>query len=295
MIRQERFKNTLGLIMIMEKGTALLCGSLYLFSCSSAVLPIRPVSLSARENLRENSIAPIAPLAASEDGLREAHQGTTIPSGYKWEETVPFCEREDIYDGLERISLETAAGANDRERFYNSSVPLQNLLDDCKGQHTMMIDKSERKLGLYCSETLLKEYGVSLGFAPEGDKVKQGDGKTPEGEYFITAAFPSKFHKSLQISYPNIKHAERGLSSGLISRAQYTGIVRAITSGRSPPQNTKLGSLIQIHGGGGGLDFPDWTLGCIALDDKDVDEVYSFVILGCDKERNPKTKVVITP
>ncbi|MDO8511063.1 MAG: L,D-transpeptidase family protein [Nanoarchaeota archaeon] len=206
-------------------------------------------------------------------------------------------ESEDISDELDhdRLEIVTRGNGQEVERFYNSSIPLQSLLDDCRGKHNITIDKSERRLGLYCETKLLKEYGISLGFAPEGDKEYEGDGKTPEGEYFITTAFPSRFHKSLQISYPNLKHAERGLSSELITQREYNVIVQAIKGCKSPPQNTKLGSFIQIHGRGGGVGVSDWTLGCIALENKAIDEVYSFLILGCDKEGNPKTKITIVP
>ncbi len=79
------------------------------------------------------------------------------------------------------------------------------------------------------------------------------------------------------MSYPNIEDARRGLKDGLIGYPAYMGIVKKIRAGRTPNQGTKLGGSIRIHGGGGG---EDWTLGCVALDDKDVIELYEHAPVG---------------
>jgi uncharacterized protein YijF (DUF1287 family) len=128
----------------------------------------------------------------------------------------------------------------------------------------------------------VKTYPVSLGFTPVGDKKKQGDGRTPEGEYFICEMLdedlaPRYGARSMRISYPSIKDAKRGLEKGLVTQAQHDAIVAAIEKGEMPPQNTKLGSSIRIHGGGVGKD---WTAGCIALRDEDAIEIYDAVVPG---------------
>jgi murein L,D-transpeptidase YafK len=140
------------------------------------------------------------------------------------------------------------------------------------------VKKSERRLILYSDGEPVREYRVGLGFSPEGDKSEEGDGRTPEGKYYICVKNPnSKFHLAVGLSYPNVEDAERGLLAGLIDRREYDEIVSAVQSQRKPPQHTALGGDIFIHGDGSGSD---WTLGCIALDNADIEEIYEAVALG---------------
>lgn len=149
----------------------------------------------------------------------------------------------------------------------------------------IVIKKQERILQLFDGEKLIRTYNTALGFAPEGDKEKQGDGKTPEGEFYIfTKNAQSKFYLSLGLSYPNIEDAERGLQAKIITRKQHDAIVRAINAGKTPLQNTRLGGEIYIHGGGVGRD---WTWGCIALENEGIKEIFDAVSVG--------TKVTILP
>lgn len=90
--------------------------------------------------------------------------------------------------------------------------------------------------------------------------MRQGDRRTPEGEFYIfTKNDKSAFYLSLGVSYPNIEDAERGLRDGMITRGQHDAIVRATRNKRTPPQNTRLGGTIYIHGNGASSD---WTWGC---------------------------------
>src|SRR5262245_27128650 len=147
----------------------------------------------------------------------------------------------------------------------------------------IVIKKGERKLLLYDNDVMVRSYPIALGFAPEGDKEKQGDGKTPEGEFYVAVKNPkSKFTLSLGLSYPDVEAAGRGLKAGLISQEQHDDIVQAIRGGKLPPQNTQLGGEIYIHGGG---TLTDWTWGCMALGEDDIRELYEVVPAG--------TKVVI--
>ncbi len=158
-----------------------------------------------------------------------------------------------------------------------------------------MIHKAARTLELFCGDALAAHYHTSLGYAAVGNKEKSGDGKTPEGEYYVTLKYESQFHRSLQISYPSIPDAERGLREGIINRVQHDAIVGAIKQCRNPPQDTALGSYVQIHGGGGGSDVGDWTLGCVAVDDPEIEKVFAFHVPGCDRDGTPHTKVIIQP
>src|SRR2546429_6644738 len=115
----------------------------------------------------------------------------------------------------------------------------------------IIVKKGERKLLLYSGGKLVRTYHVGLGLSPVGDKVRQGDRRTPEGDFFIfTKNDKSAFYLSLGVSYPNATHAERGLRDGLITKAQYASIIRALNAKQAPPQKTKLGGDIYIHGNG---------------------------------------------
>ena len=149
----------------------------------------------------------------------------------------------------------------------------------------IVIKKEMRSLELFDGDNLVKTYKIALGFAPDGDKIKQGDGKTPEGEFYIfTKNDRSKFYLSLGVSYPNIEDAKRGLRDKLITKAQHDAILKAIENGRTPPQNTALGGEIYIHGGGVGND---WTWGCAALENADIKEIFGAVSVGAPVKIEP--------
>jgi murein L,D-transpeptidase YafK len=142
----------------------------------------------------------------------------------------------------------------------------------------IVVKKEERKLFLYSGDKLVRTYRIGLGLSPLGDKVRQGDRRTPEGDFYIfTKNDKSAFYLSLGISYPNATHAARGLRDGLINRTQYDTIMQALNAHRAPPQNTKLGGDIYIHGNG---SRSDWTWGCVALEDADVRELFNAVTVG---------------
>jgi murein L,D-transpeptidase YafK len=140
------------------------------------------------------------------------------------------------------------------------------------------IHKAKRELHLFKDDLLVRSFSVALGFAPDGDKEIEGDGKTPEGRFYIfTKNSKSKFHLSLGISYPSFDDAERGLSNDLISQNESDLIKEAIEKGQMPSQKTKLGGQIYIHGGG---SENDWTEGCIALKHNEIEELFELVPVG---------------
>ena len=125
----------------------------------------------------------------------------------------------------------------------------------------VIVQKEDRKLHLLHHDKVLKTYPVELGFAPEGDKKIEGDGKTPEGNYYIDRRNPnSSFHLSLGISYPNPQD-----------------VAEAKALGKSP------GGDIFIHGRPNGnprKNDPDWTAGCIALKNRHMEWIYAMVDTG---------------
>ncbi len=136
----------------------------------------------------------------------------------------------------------------------------------------IVVQKAKRILTLYKGNKLIKSYRIALGGTPEGHKEQEGDSRTPEGRYIIDAKNPnSSFHLSLHISYPRKED-----------------IVSAKRRGVSP------GGAIMIHGTPGTLAtlnaagfYPDWTAGCIAVTNADIEEIFARVKNG--------TPIVIKP
>jgi murein L,D-transpeptidase YafK len=142
----------------------------------------------------------------------------------------------------------------------------------------IVVYKRERKLEFYSDEKLLRTYRIGLGFNPVPDKKREGDGATPEGDFYVFVKNNrSSYYLSLGVSYPNAEDAERGLRDGLINKSQYDAINEAIRKKAAPPQYTKLGGLIYIHGNGASSD---WTWGCVALENDDIKELFNAVSVG---------------
>ena len=146
---------------------------------------------------------------------------------------------------------------------------------------SLAVLKSKRELRLYrqmqSGPDLIKAFRVALGSQPSGPKLREGDGATPEGHYFITHRnHASRYYLSLGLSYPNVHDATRGLGTGLISQWEFEAIVSALEKYQKPLQKTALGGDIFIHGGG---VSGDWTQGCIALENSDMKELFDLLPL----------------
>ncbi|MGH9521948.1 MAG: L,D-transpeptidase family protein [Terriglobales bacterium] len=136
----------------------------------------------------------------------------------------------------------------------------------------IIVFKKDRKLELLRGDTVLRTYRVSLGTHPIGPKERQGDHKTPEGNYVIDRRNPrSRFYLALHISYPNDNDRKRA------------------ATGRFDP-----GGDIMIHGLPNGFGWVsssqrmmDWTDGCIAVTDKEIEEIWSLVPDGTPIEIRP--------
>ena len=142
----------------------------------------------------------------------------------------------------------------------------------------IVVEKAKRQLSVFDGEKLVRTFKVSLGFSPNGDKDREGDGRTPEGQFYIYTKNPkSQYYLSLGVSYPGSEDAERGLRDGLISKEQHDAIIEAVRQKKMPPQYTALGGLIYLHGGGTGKD---WTYGCAALADEDIRKIFNAIPIG---------------
>lgn len=163
----------------------------------------------------------------------------------------------------------------------NNSIEVEDLFFK-KPQGTfssvkIKIYKADRRLELLGDEKLIGRFKIALGNKSIGDKEKEGDRKTPEGEYYVcTRNDKSKFTLSLGLSYPNTNDAKRGLDKGIIDDSTFNDISKAINNKKRPPWNTPLGGEIMIHGGG---NVKDWTWGCIALSDEDIKILWDYVAI----------------
>jgi len=136
----------------------------------------------------------------------------------------------------------------------------------------LVVHKSARRLVLYSHGSVVRTYTIALGHDPVGPKRRQGDHRTPEGWYVIDHHNPnSAFHRSLHVSYPSARDA-----------------ARAHAAGQSP------GGDVMIHGTRNGLGWlgrihqaADWTDGCIAVTDPEMDELYALVPDGTPIDIKP--------
>jgi murein L,D-transpeptidase YafK len=159
-------------------------------------------------------------------------------------------------------------------------------------QLRVVIHKNAQLLDIQGRGNVLRRYRVCLGLNPKGAKKAAGDRRTPEGEYFICMKQAgSKFHRFLGISYPGEQDARRAFEKGLISLDARNSIIEKVRQGKTPPWNTKLGGWVGIHGYPTddyrrlwiSLFFPkphNWTDGCIALWNFEVEELFRSVPVG---------------
>ncbi len=153
--------------------------------------------------------------------------------------------------GLGALSTLAVAGCSSGPKFLTYNGPEVT---------SVVVNKADRRMFLLHNEDILKAYNFHLGFAPEGHKQVRGDGKTPEGSYLIDRRNPrSAFHLSVGISYPNAQD-----------------IARARAIGQNP------GGDIFIHGQPNNEKAKgrDWTAGCIAVENDEIEEIYAMVQIG---------------
>jgi hypothetical protein len=143
---------------------------------------------------------------------------------------------------------------------------------------SMKVKKSRYCLELWHGAKLLKVYQVALGGSPQGPKQRQGDGRTPEGRYLLIPHHPSpSFGPCFYICYPNHDDVRKGLAAGMIDVATARRLEASLDRGRRPDHQTALGGLILLHGTRNrslpGLTLRNWTLGCIAMENPDIEEL----------------------
>jgi murein L,D-transpeptidase YafK len=151
----------------------------------------------------------------------------------------------------------------------------------------IIVRKEARLLLVFRAGRQERSYPVTLGRNWAADKTVEGDEATPLGEFYVCAKNPrSQFFLSMCLSYPSAEDAERGLAGNLITPAEHTAIVEAIRRRATPPQHTRLGGEIYIHGEdvlkpapAAGKAFPG-TRGCIALENSAMQELFERTAIG---------------
>jgi L,D-peptidoglycan transpeptidase YkuD (ErfK/YbiS/YcfS/YnhG family) len=134
-----------------------------------------------------------------------------------------------------------------------------------ENSYAVIVVKSDRKTYLLKDGKVIRSYDCDLGFNPSQQKTLSGDGATPEGKYYVSKYRPtgSMYYKALLLNYPNEEDKmrfKREKDKGMISKS------------------ARIGGLIEIHGDGGRND--DWTLGCVALTNPDMDHLMRHTNVG---------------
>jgi L,D-peptidoglycan transpeptidase YkuD (ErfK/YbiS/YcfS/YnhG family) len=170
-------------------------------------------------------------------------------------------------DDLRRLENAVAEYANDEaQKISVWRRWVRETLDDSRssGTYAVIIDKSAHKAYLVRGGDLVRSYSCELGYNSARQKLFAGDGATPEGTYIVTKTKRvSKFYRALLINYPNqldLKRLRENKANGIISRY------------------ARAGALIEIHGEGGRKR--DWTDGCVALTNLDIEHLMQFATVG---------------
>jgi len=148
------------------------------------------------------------------------------------------------------------------KKMIDSTIAVSKATRD----YTILVDKFSRKVLVYLDGEVKYEYSAELGKNWVGDKRVKGDKATPEGIYRITRKFKSdstKYYKALLLDYPNEEDTalfEADIAKGIL------------------PHSAKIGGMIEIHGNGG--KGTDWTNGCIALTDREMDSIFKIAKIG---------------
>jgi murein L,D-transpeptidase YafK len=174
-----------------------------------------------------------------------------------------------LYISFILLSLHSCNAQEEKYKNYRHSLSELISSDHLDASRiSVLIDKSDYKLSIRIDSLVLKEYPVVFGKKENDDKLMQGDKCTPEGDFKIISKYPHQsWSKFIWLNYPNEeswkKHNE------------------AILSGKIP-KDADIGGEVGIHGVPKGMDYMidagyNWTLGCISLKNRDVEEIYPYI------------------
>jgi len=136
---------------------------------------------------------------------------------------------------------------------------------------SILILKKDHLMELLAGGKAIRSYKVALGQGGLAPKVREGDGRTPEGHYIIDKKYISHYHKALHISYPNAEDRRRAAKLGVSPGGSI--LIHGLPNGKG-----YIGAAHRLY---------DWTLGCVALTDEEIDEVWELVPVGIPVEIRP--------
>lgn len=151
--------------------------------------------------------------------------------------------------------------ANMTSQFVSNEVVLPTKLKI----DSILISKSGKKLWIKSDGDFIRAYDIALGFNLKGHKFREGDGRTPEGRYYISRKKTSgEYYPSLQISYPNRKDSQRSKEVGYDAGGDI--LIHGL-----PKDPNKYSFVSNIH------PYVNWTQGCVAVNDTEIEEIFSLV------------------
>lgn len=150
----------------------------------------------------------------------------------------------------------------------------------------LLVDTQAETLSVMRGDETVERFdNIAFGSSGAGIKERRGDGVTPLGVFRVGWINPkSRFNFFIGLDYPNLAYAEQALREKRIEKITYERIRQALLAGHSPPQDTVLGGQIGIHGiGAGSLAIHhnfNWTMGCIALDNQQIERLAPWIQKG---------------
>lgn len=239
-------------------------------------LTILAACLAVPSAWAQNGASP--PIATADNLYYVAKPGVTLYRDHSW--TDPYIRMRFREPVVVMKSDEQA------HHVYTQDGAKGYLKDEDISNLWILVSKRNKQLYVYRGERLEMQFNADFGYNVYSDKVKRGSEsepdhwRTPEGVFYVVRKNPrSQYYRAFLLNYPNAEDAERGLSAGLISQNEYRAIMEAERTNVSPPMNTMLGGMIEIHGNGTGL-FTNWTQGCVAIRDEEMDLLWNIVKVG---------------
>jgi murein L,D-transpeptidase YafK len=150
------------------------------------------------------------------------------------------------------------------------ALPAQQQTSPQKAD-SILILKKDHRMELIAGGKVICTYKVALGQGGLAPKVREGDGRTPEGHYIIDKKYVSQYHKALHISYPNAEDRKRAAKLGVSPGGSI--LIHGLPNGKG-----YIGAAHRLY---------DWTLGCIAVTDEEIDEIWELVPVGTPVEIRP--------
>ena len=167
-----------------------------------------------------------------------------------------------------------------------AALPLSAGIAPAEEGTWLLVDTRAKTLSVLQGDKVRRQYeNISIGRAGAARDKRRNDDTTPLGRFHISRiARKSTFHRFFGIDYPSMEHADRALETGVISGEDYLRIRDAVLTHDTPPQDTPLGGYLGIHGVGEGdpdihAEF-NWTNGCVALSNKQIDSLARWIRIG---------------